>query len=273
MELYVSPSAVIQQMNHLEADLQVALFTRTRQGISLTEAGEYLKRESASYIQAGKDIRSRLQMLGSGTSSICVGTSMNHKIRLLYELWVLFSGTGKDYDIKLVNTDIGAEQVREAELVECVYADLPWQKDWNFLKICDMPIGMGLPKNHPMANHKELRCENFKGTTVLSLRHGNDRMWENLRNKLHSFGITLREVPQYDSTVMWECNCKQSVILAPLCWQDVLIDTVLLPCNLEHEVSYGLCYRENPSRPVQEFLDFVNGVYHGGRWKGAVPVF
>jgi DNA-binding transcriptional LysR family regulator len=272
-ELYISPSAVIQQLNHLEADLQVSLFTRTRQGVFLTDAGEYLKREASAYIQMGQDIRSHLKVIASGTDSICVGTSMKHKIRLFYDLWVLFSGTGKDYNVRLVNTETGPEHVIEADLIECVYADLPWQKEWKFLKIFDVPVGLGIPRNHPLSGSKVIHCENLRGTTISTLRHGDIRQWEALQDKLETYEITLREVPEYDSTVIWECACQQSAIMAPLCWQDVLFDIVLLPCDLEKTVPYGFCYRDHPTRPVQEFLDFVEEVYHGEHWQGAVPVF
>ena len=41
--LYITPSAVIQQINNLEQSLQVNLFIRTKRGTHLTPAGEYLQ--------------------------------------------------------------------------------------------------------------------------------------------------------------------------------------------------------------------------------------
>ena len=59
-ESYISPSAVIQQINHLEGDLNVRLFSRNKKGVSLTPAGEYLLLESRALIQRSNDIRTHL---------------------------------------------------------------------------------------------------------------------------------------------------------------------------------------------------------------------
>jgi DNA-binding transcriptional LysR family regulator len=218
-------------------------------------------------------IRSQLQTIDSQQRSICVGTSFTQKVRLLYELWVLFTGEGHDYDIRMVNMDKGPEHMREAELVECVYADLPWQADWDFLKVCDMALGCAVPKHHPLAAKKKLSYEDLKGSTVAIMKHGNSQQWERLCADMEAHEIHLIETGEFEGTFIWECACKQYFILAPMCWQDILFDNVVLPCNWDYTLSYGFCYRRDPSAPVREFLDFIQEVYYGKNWKGAVPVF
>jgi DNA-binding transcriptional LysR family regulator len=266
---------VIQQMNNLEQSLEVKLFQRTKHGIELTEAGAFLQREAASYIQKGALIRSQLQTIDSQQRSICVGTSFTQKVRLLYELWVLFTGEGHDYDIRMVNMDKGPDHIREAELVECVYANLPWQTDWDFLKVCDMTLGCAVPKHHPLAAKKKLSYEDLKGSTIAVMKHGSSssQKWKSMCADMEAQGIHLIETGEFEGTFIWECACKQYFILAPMCWQDILFDNVVLPCNWDYTLSYGFCYRRDPSAPVREFLDFIQEVYYGKNWKGAVPVF
>lgn len=48
--LYITPSAIIQQINNLERSLQVSLFHRTKKGVTLTPAGEFLLHESQELI-------------------------------------------------------------------------------------------------------------------------------------------------------------------------------------------------------------------------------
>lgn len=50
-ELYISPTAVIKQMNLLESSVGAQLFNRTHRGLSLTKAGESLKVDAAHIIQ------------------------------------------------------------------------------------------------------------------------------------------------------------------------------------------------------------------------------
>ena len=49
--LYISPPAVIKQINLLEESLQVQLFTRTHRGLVLTEAGKSLYQDAKYIIQ------------------------------------------------------------------------------------------------------------------------------------------------------------------------------------------------------------------------------
>jgi DNA-binding transcriptional LysR family regulator len=214
-----------------------------------------------------------MAMIASDSTSICVGTSMEQKLRLLYELWVLFSAAGKHYDIKLVHTSDPAEYRKEVELIECIYADMPWQKGWDFLKICDVPIGCGVSKHHPLASRTILHYEDLKGQTVLIMRHGTLTYWNNLLSELEAHQVLWKEVSDYNSSIMWDCVCNNYLILAPLCWQDILFDTIMLPFDWSYTLPYGFCHRPAPSEPVQEFLSFIDEVYHGDHWNGAVPVF
>ncbi len=50
-ELYISPPAVIKQINLLESNLNIRLFERTPRGLKLTKAGESLYADT-KYIQS-----------------------------------------------------------------------------------------------------------------------------------------------------------------------------------------------------------------------------
>ena len=63
--LYISPSAVLQQINNLESNLGTKLFHRTQQGTSLTEAGNILFTEGPKLISISQEIRSQISALQS----------------------------------------------------------------------------------------------------------------------------------------------------------------------------------------------------------------
>lgn len=52
---YITPTAVIKQINLLEADLDVKLFERTHRGLTLTKAGTSLYNDAKYVIQYCKD--------------------------------------------------------------------------------------------------------------------------------------------------------------------------------------------------------------------------
>lgn len=60
-ELYVSPNAVMKQINLLENSLGFDLFVRTHRGVRLTPAGESLYRDAKYLIQYAKDSVARAE--------------------------------------------------------------------------------------------------------------------------------------------------------------------------------------------------------------------
>ena len=54
-KLYISPPAVIKQINLLERDLDLRLFLRTHRGLQLTKAGQSLYQDAKYIIQYCKD--------------------------------------------------------------------------------------------------------------------------------------------------------------------------------------------------------------------------
>ncbi|MCD8014822.1 MAG: LysR family transcriptional regulator [Lachnospiraceae bacterium] len=271
--LYITPSAVIQQINHLEQDLQVTLFTRTRHGLELTKAGEFLKEEAAEYVRLGKKIRSELRQIDTRDNTICVGSSLFLKIRLVYDLWILFSKDQKHYDIRLINIDENPSALPEADLIESMYTNKSVLEKWNFLKICDVPLGCAVAKGHPLAAGNRLTIEDMKRYSVIFFQELVIEQQDLLLQKLRQQQIPVIDSEPYGGPLIWNCSCRQNILFAPTCMQDILYDMVFLPCPWDFTVSYGIYSRPNASAPAKEFLAFVQDVYFGENATEAVPVF
>lgn len=73
---FITPTAVIKQINLLEADLGIQLFDRTHRGLTLTKAGKSLYRDSKYIIQYCRDsvIRAKNAMQ-QNEQIIRIGTS------------------------------------------------------------------------------------------------------------------------------------------------------------------------------------------------------
>lgn len=54
-QMYISPTAVIKQINLLENDLNLQLFIRTHRGLTLTRAGEALYKDAKYIISYSKE--------------------------------------------------------------------------------------------------------------------------------------------------------------------------------------------------------------------------
>lgn len=272
-QMYISASAVIQQINSLESNLSVSLFERSRSGVKLTPEGEYLLQEGKTYIRKGEEIRQELLRIGSRNQTICIGTSMLQKVRLVYELWVLFSTKYPEYNISMINMQTSDAKKNHADLVEGILTNADWQQEWRFMKICDMPLGIGVPRNHPLSAKKKLTYDDLKNETIVSLPAKLATHLNVLVEDMKEHQLKVKEVEEYNLAVFSECAYRNYLIQAPLCWQDVLPDQVMISCEWPHTVPYGLFYQQRPSMAVLEFLNFVRRVYDGSEDVDMVPVF
>ena len=76
-KLYLSPTAVMKQVNALEAHLQMQLISRTNQGIRLTPAGESVYADAKYLIDySARAIRRAQQRMSDYEKTFCVGTSI-----------------------------------------------------------------------------------------------------------------------------------------------------------------------------------------------------
>jgi len=87
-EVYITPTAVIKQINLLEESLGVKLFERTHRGLNLTRAGRSLYQDTKYIIQYCRDsvVRAKNAMQ-EDTNVIRIGTSPMTPAQLLMQLW------------------------------------------------------------------------------------------------------------------------------------------------------------------------------------------
>ena len=75
-KMFISPPAVIKQINLLEESLDLQLFVRTHRGLVLTEAGKSLYQDAKYIIQYCKNSVTRAKnAMQEGYSFIRIGTS------------------------------------------------------------------------------------------------------------------------------------------------------------------------------------------------------
>lgn len=75
-ESYITPTAVIKQINLLEEELDIKLFERTHRGITLTQAGKSLYQDTKYIIQYCRDSVTRAKnAMQENTNIIRIGTS------------------------------------------------------------------------------------------------------------------------------------------------------------------------------------------------------
>ncbi len=271
--LYLTPSAVLQQIRTLEAELGTELFQRSTRGVSLTPAGEYLERRCRALSQISEEIHRDISAFADEENPICIGTSIMERVRLLYDLWVLFSEEEeKACTIRMTNIDIGHNIPADTDLIESVNSGIPWMRDWEFLEICRTSFGFAVTRDHPLAAKERFSLADLKGWTVTTLEEGSCDAIVRLIALLRREGIRVIQPERNNTNPLWESAFSRNVLLVPECWSDILINMVVIPFEFEFSLPYGIFYRKNPQPAVKRFLDFIAATYREGNTRGIVPV-
>ncbi len=223
-------------------------------------------------IRRDREIRHQLKQYAGTDTTLRVGISILQKARLLFDLWVLFSDRNKDVDIRLVNVQSLEEALGTCDILEGAFWGYAWQKDKDFLKVCDVQLGIGMPNGHPLWSKKELSVGDFKGMTVLMPDHTLSSELNSLYEQLKLGQVLVREIEAITMGVMWECSCNQYLLVAPMCMQDVFSELTMRHCKWNYTIPYGFITERGKTPALQEFLDFTKGVYDGSVDAGIVPI-
>lgn len=112
--LFISPPAVIKQVNLLEENLDLPLFIRTHRGLQLTQAGKSLYQDAKYIIQYCKDSVTRAKNAMEETDHIIrIGTSIMTPAQFLVDLWPKIREICPNVKFQLVPYENTPENARE----------------------------------------------------------------------------------------------------------------------------------------------------------------
>lgn len=254
---YVTPSALIQQINHLEKELGAQLFVRTKKGVTLTRAGEYLYEEAQAFIEKSREIREQVKKLqDEGQSRIRVGTNLLHKMRLLGPLWQRFRAEQPTCELEIADTT-GRYKTVDAQLVECVRDGEPWQRGMEFLQLTQVPVCVAIPSEHPAAQKKRLTLSDLHGETVVTIKRRMSPVLDRLADDLRKAGARVLEVDAYDLSVFSMCEVNGYFLQIPSCWGDLYSGMKAVPCEWDYALPYGFFYKPEPAGMLRAFIEFA----------------
>ena len=102
-QLYISPTAVMKQMNALEQHLQLQLIERTPAGVHLTPAGNVIYRDAKFLMDySKKSIAAANAAAHTYDTTFCVGTSLLNPAKPFIDLWYRVNKNFPDYKLHLV---------------------------------------------------------------------------------------------------------------------------------------------------------------------------
>ncbi len=272
-KLYISPTAIMKQINSLESHLGLNLITRTSSGVRLTTAGNTIYQSAKFMIDySNKTIASAKAMASAADTTFCVGTSLLNPAKPIMDIWYEVNQDFPDYKLHLVpfNDDhegILSEIGKLGEKFDFLIGVCD-SKSW--LSLCSfLPLGrykkmVAVSRDHPLAAKDKLKISDLYGQTMMMVKRGDSEMNDSLRDdleKCHS-QIKIEDTHTfYDLSVFNRCSKTDNVLLSIECWKEVHPGLVTIPVEWDYSIQYGLLYSNDAPDDVLHFVDTVRKTY------------
>ncbi len=270
--LYISPTAVMKQMNALEKQLGLKLVERTPSGIHLTSAGKSIYQDAKFMIDYSKKAIANAKAAELNCDTMfCVGTSLLNPAKPFMDLWYKVNKEFSGYKLHLVPFEDNHEgivsEIRQLGEKFDFLIGVNDSRTW--LSLCDfLPLGrykkmVAVSREHRLASKTHIDIEDLYGETLMMVPRGDSGVNDFLRNDLEKNhpAITLEDTPQFfDLSVFNRCAETGKVLLSIECWQDVHPALVTIPVNWEYSIPYGLLYSHNAPEDVLRFISTVKKV-------------
>ncbi|MBP9478776.1 MAG: LysR family transcriptional regulator [Sebaldella sp.] len=266
---YITPTAIIKQINLLENHLDLTLFIRTHRGVILTESGRSLYQDAKYIIQYSKDSINRAKKAIQKIEHIIrIGTSPITPGEFLVELWPKIQEYCPNTKIQFITFENTPENAREIlenlgkniDLVAGIF-------DYDYLKLrkCEglelsmIPIRCAVSINHKIASKKKLAIDDLFGENLMLIQRGWNIYVDMLRDDI------LKNYPQiniidfsfYNLDVFNQCENNNSILMSVDTWENAHPLLKVLPVEWDHNIPFGLIHAPKTSKVVQLFLEAV----------------
>ena len=266
---FITPTAVIKQINLLERSLDVKLFERTHRGLKLTKAGQSLYQDAKYIIQYCREsvVRAKNAMQNEDTV-IRIGSSPMTPAQLLVQLWPEFQEYCPDMKFEIIPFENTPENAREIlanlgkniDIIGGIFDQTMLElRNCDGLELSREPFCCAVSIHHPLALKEKLQIHDLYGQNLLLMHRGWSSYVDQLRDDLwknHS-EIHIIDFDFYNTNIFNRCENTNDVLLAIPGWANVHPLLKVIPVEWEYSIPYGLLDSHHPTESVKKFLSAV----------------
>lgn len=248
-KLFITPSALTQQLQHLEEEIGTPLFTRSRKGCTLTEAGTIYLESARQILNIRRETYHRLQDISATKKgSLSIGLPPERGVAMFRYLYPRFHEQYPEITIRVHEVNVRQQQtmISAGELDLGFMTLCEHQKTADEYQILNKEeILLALPEHHPAGRHAATEKNRpFPVLDISALQHEPFALIFN--------GSTLRDLQNhifkdagFAPTILFE-TARLSTILA------VAADHIccgLIPASFAWQSAPGISFFTLPERP------------------------
>lgn len=271
-KLYISPPAVIKQINSLENNLGVQLFARTHRGLEVTAAGESLYQDAKYMIGYSREAIERARAAGNEEDDVIrVGISPMTPPQIFVELWPKIHEIYPNIKFRLVPFENTPENAREIlanmgqniDVIAGIFDETMLElRKCNGVELSREPFCVAVSLHHRFAGRKSLEPEDLQGENLLLMRKGWSKTVDDLREELTANypDINIVDFDFYNVDIFNRCENGNDLLLSIKSWESVHPLVKIIPVNWDCRIPYGLLYAKEPSAKVERLIEAVQGI-------------
>lgn len=269
---YITPTAVIKQINLLEAELGVKLFERTHRGLHLTKAGKSLYQDTKYIIQYCRDSVTRAKnAMQEDTNVIRIGSSPMTPAQLLMQLWPKIQASCPSIKFEIIpfeNTPENAREIlanlgRNIDVIGGIFDETMLEvRGCEGLELSREPFCCAVSIHHNLAEKAQLKIQDLYGENLLLMHRGWSHYVDRLRDDIwqnHS-KIKIVDFDFYNMNIFNRCENSNDVLLAIPGWANVHPLLKVIPVEWDYTIPYGLLHSPQPTDTVKRFLAAAQAV-------------
>ena len=269
--LYITPTAVMKQINSLENELSITLFERTNHGLILTQAGgsflqdaRYLTEYFDRAVEKAKEIED-----GESRKTIRIGVSAMTPARFVLDIWSQIQSRIPNLKIELIPFENNPANAREilknlGQLIDVVGG----LYDDNFLAdrgcmaahLYDKRLLLAVPVANALSNENLITARKLKGRTVMFISRGWNVYVDNLRDELEGEGVLTEDFGMFNLAAYNRAVAQNLPIITVDGWEDVHPLLKFVPTDWDCRIPFGVLHSPNPSKLVKRFIDIIGKI-------------
>ena len=265
-ELYITPTAVIKQINTLENRLGLQLFIRTHRGLTLTEAGKSLYKDAKYIIKYSRQSVERARKINlKNRNTVRLGTSPMTSEKKLIEIWNKVRDEKENIKIQIIpfeNTPENAREIlnnmgKDIDIVVGIYDEiLLGSRNCTATNLFDEPLRCAVSINHKLAAKEILTYEDLYGENIMLIHRGWNKAMDELRSETtrNHPEISIEDFDFFDLGIFNKCENGNDVLIIADNFEGVHPLLKIIPVKWEFSTPFGIIHSTDPTEIVKEFI-------------------
>ena len=270
-ELFISPPAVMKQINALEKELDVTLFVRTSKGLTLTDAGKVFLSDARYMLDYYKKSVERVREASDkeNQKAIRVGTSIMTPAKFILDLWQEIRIHNENIKIELIpfeNNPINSREIlknlgRDIDIVGGLYDDaFLIDRSCYATHLYDKKLLIAVPLTNPLSQKSEITIDNLSGTDVMIIKKDWNKHIDEFRSALVKNGVNVIDFDMFSIDAYNQAVKANIPIITVEGWEDVHPLLKVINGAWEYSVPFGILHSPTPSKDVKRFLKTVKEI-------------